>query len=40
MGSPSRSVTLQHGWVVECEHMGGVWLISELEIFEGLPFFA
>ena len=40
MVSPSRSVTLQQGWVAECEHMEGVWLISEVEIFEGTLCFA
>ena len=40
MVSPSRSVTLQQGWVAECEHMEGVWLIPSVEIFEGTPFFA
>ena len=40
MVSPSKSVPLQQGWVVECEHMEGVWLISEVEIIEGTPFFA
>ena len=39
MVSPSRSVTLQQGWVAECEHMEGVWLIPSVEIFEGTPFF-
>ena len=34
-----NSVTLQQGYVVECEHMKGVWFICDFENIEGAPYY-
>ena len=39
MASPLvSSVRLQSGYVVECDHMEGIWVISDYELLDGEPF--
>ena len=37
MGSP-LAVRLQSGYVVECDQMEGIWVISDYELVDGEPF--
>ena len=29
---------MQSGYVVECDHMEGIWVISDYELLDGEPF--